>query len=228
MIPLYDDNPTKTFPILTILIIASCVLIFLWQLSLGNKMPAASLSLGMIPAVLFNFTHLPQELATIPPIASIFTSMFLHGGWMHLLGNMLFLWIFGNNIEDAMGRTRFIIFYLLCGIAAAMAQALPNPQSTIPMIGASGAIAGVLGAYLILYPRAKVLVLIPLGFFITTWRIAAGWVLGAWFLIQLYSSFGDNSAGGVAWGAHVGGFVTGILLVGLFKQKHIPLFAKAR
>jgi len=227
MIPLHDDNPTKTFPLLTIMIIVICVLVFLWQLSLGKNMHAATLSLGMIPAVLFNFTHLPQALVTVPPIASVFTSMFLHGGWMHLLGNMLFLWIFGNNIEDAMGRTRFIIFYLLCGVAAAMAQALPNPQSTLPMIGASGAIAGVLGAYLMLYPRAKVLVLIPLGFFITTWRIAAGWVLGFWFLIQLYSSLGDNS-GGVAFSAHVGGFISGILLVSVFKQKHIPLFAKAR
>jgi len=228
MIPLYDDNPTTTFPFFTIAIIASCVLIFLWQLSLGNNMHAAVISLGMIPAVLFNYTHLPQELVSVPPAATVFTSMFLHGGWMHLLGNMLFLWIFGNNIEDAMGRTRFIIFYLLCGLAAAMAQALPNPQSTLPMIGASGAIAGVLGAYLVLYPRAKVLVLIPLGFFITTWRIAAGWVLGFWFLIQLYSSLGDSSGGGVAFSAHVGGFVTGILLVSVFKQKHIPLFAKAR
>ncbi len=228
MIPLYDDNPTRSFPILTIVLIASCVLVFLWQLSLGKNMQAAVYSLGMIPAVLFNFANLPQELTTVPPLATVFTSMFLHGGWMHLLGNMLFLWIFGNNIEDAMGRVRFIIFYLLCGIAAAMAQALPDPQSAIPMVGASGAISGVLGAYLLLYPRAKVLVLIPLGFFMTTWRIAAGWVLGGWFLIQLVSSLGNNANGGVAWGAHVGGFVAGMLLVSLFKQKHIPLFAEAR
>ena len=228
MIPLHDDNPTDTFPFITLSIIASCVLIFLWQLSLGKNMQAAVYSLGMIPAVLFNFTQLPAELVTVPPIATIFTSMFLHGGWMHLLGNMLFLWIFGNNIEDAMGHGRFVLFYLICGIAAAMTQALPDPQSAIPMVGASGAISGILGAYLVLYPRAKVLVLIPLGFFITTWRIAAGWVLGAWFLIQLFSSLGDTSAGGVAWGAHVGGFVAGALLVSVFKRKHIPLFAKAR
>ena len=226
MFPLHDDNPTNTFPFLTIAIIAACIVIFFWQLSLGPNSQYAVLTLGMIPAVVFELKNIPHELVTVPAWATIFTSMFLHGGWMHLIGNMLYMWIFGNNIEDAMGRMRFIIFYLLCGIAAAMAQAIPDPNSTIPMIGASGAISGVLGAYLLLYPGAKVLVAIPLGFLLYTTRISAIWVLGFWFVLQIFSSImsGDQQ-GGVAFGAHIGGFVAGLILVPFFKQKNIPLFS---
>ena len=228
MFPLHDDNPTQTFPFLTIVIIFTCVAVFFWQLSLGPYSQNAVFSLGMIPAVVFQIKSMPSELITVPGWATVFTSMFLHGSWMHLISNMLYMWIFGNNIEDAMGRIRFIIFYLLCGIAAAMTQALSDPYSTTPMIGASGAISGVLGAYLLLYPHAKVLVAIPFGFIIHTTRISAMWVLGFWFVLQIFNSLisGDQQ-GGVAWGAHIGGFVAGMALVAFFKHKNIALFAPA-
>jgi membrane associated rhomboid family serine protease len=154
--------------------------------------------------------------------------MFLHGGWMHLIGNMLYLWIFGNNVEDAMGHARFVVFYVLCGIAAALAQALPSPGSTIPMIGASGAISGVLGAYLLLYPRAQVLVLLPLGLFTRLVHLPAVAVLGFWFVLQLINSaLAPGDGGGVAWGAHVGGFVAGAALIPFFKRRGVRLFAPA-
>ena len=229
MIPLYDDNPTKIIPIFTWAFMLICILVFLWQLSLGQYGQNAVYALGVIPAVLFDLQKLPAELATIPAWATIFTSMFMHGGWMHLIGNMLYLFIFGNNIEDAMGHTKFILFYLLCGIAAALAQALPDPQSTIPMIGASGAISGVLGGYLMLYPNARVLVAIPFGFFIHTTRIPAYWVLLFWFVMQLISSaFSGDQQGGVAFGAHIGGFIAGMVLIPFFKHSKVRLFAPQR
>lgn len=229
MIPLHDDNPTRIVPYVTYALIISCVLVFLWQLSLGRAGQNAVFSLGMIPAVLFDIQQLNPQLVTVPAWVTLFTSMFLHGGWLHLLGNMLYLWIFGNNVEDAMGHGRFIIFYLLCGVLAALAQAVPNPASPIPMVGASGAISGVLGAYLLLYPHARVLVLIPLGFILTTWRVKAGWVLGFWFLLQLFSTMASKSGGGgVAFGAHLGGFIAGMALISLFKYRTIRLFAPAR
>ena len=175
MIPLHDDNPTKIFPVFTILFIAACVLVYFWQASLGAEgNHVAVISLGVIPAVLLNKVSLPPELFVIPASMTVFTSMFLHGGFMHLAGNMLYLWIFGNNIEDSMGHFRFIVFYLLCGVAAVAGQTLENPDSQIPMIGASGAISGILGAYLLLFPHARVLVLIPLGFFTQLVRLPAG------------------------------------------------------
>lgn len=152
MIPLHDDNPTSIKPYVTLALIASCTLVFLWQLSLGSGGARAIYGLGVIPAVLLDTKVLHPSLVLVPPVVTVFTSMFLHGGWMHLIGNMLYLWIFGNNVEDAMGHGRFVAFYLLCGIAAVFAQVLPDPASTTPMIGASGAISGVLGAYLLLYP----------------------------------------------------------------------------
>ena len=161
----------------------------------------------------------------IPPIFGVFTSMFLHGGWLHLIGNMLYLWIFGNNIEDAMGHVRYLIFYLVCGVAASFSHILSDAQSVIPSIGASGAISGVLGAYLLLYPRAKVLVLVPLGFFTQLMHIPASIVLGLWFLLQLLSSaMSGGQGGGVAWWAHIGGFVAGVLLVALFKKRKVRFF----
>lgn len=229
MIPLHDDNPTELFPIVTIILIASCALIFLWQVSLTlDVQQSIVVSLGVIPATLIGGKQLPPELALIPPSATVLSSMFLHGGWMHMLGNMLYLWIFGNNVEDAMGHWRFVFFYLLCGLAAALAQSIPNPESTVPMIGASGAIAGVLGAYLLLHPHARVLVAIPIWVVIHTMRLPAVIVLGFWFLLQLISNVlsGDGGAG-VAWGAHVGGFIAGIVLIPLFKRKGIKLFSQA-
>ena len=188
MIPLHDDNPTERTPFLTVGLIGACVLVYLWQWSLGPEQTAAVYALGVIPAVVFDHARLSPELEWIAPVLTPFTSLFLHGGFMHLAGNMLYLWIFGNNIEDAMGHSRFIVFYVICGIAAVLAQALPNPESTVPMIGASGAISGVLGAYLLLYPKARVLVLIPLGFFLHTMRLKAGVVQLIWFVMQILSS----------------------------------------
>lgn len=229
MLPLHDDNPTRIPPIITISFLLACVAVFFWQLSLGSHVQKAIYSFGVIPAVLFDIKTLPADLVSVPAAATLITSMFLHGGWMHLIGNMLYLWIFGNNVEDAMGHTRFIAFYLLCGIAAALAQAIPDPQSTTPMIGASGAISGVLGAYLLLYPHARVLVAIPFGFYIHTTRLPAVWVLGFWFVLQIFNSLmTGNQQGGVAWGAHIGGFIAGMALIPLFKSKHVRLFAPLR
>lgn len=220
MIPIRDHNPAHRRPIVTIGLIATCVLVFLWQNSLDARAGAQAVySFGFIPAVLFDTAVLPSELAVLPAEATLITSMFLHGGFMHLAGNMLYLWVFGNNIEDAAGHVRFALFYVLCGLAAAFAQALPNPDSEIPMIGASGAISGVLGAYLVLFPRARVDVLIPFGIlFIHT--LPAGWLLGFWFVFQLASGvFADPSAGGVAWWAHVGGFIAGMALIFPFRDR---------
>lgn len=231
MIPLHDDNPTEITPYLTIGFIATCVLVFLFQFSLGEEQGAFFVyQYGAIPAVVFGHEALPPELAAVPAFASLITSMFLHGGWMHLLGNMLYLWIFGNNIEDAMGHKRFIVFYLTCGILAALGHAITAPESTVPMVGASGAISGVLGAYLLLYPKAQVMVIIPLGFFSQMTYIPAVFVLGFWFVLQLFSggfSFGSEG-GGVAWFAHIGGFIAGMVLIGFFKHKHVPLWAPQR
>jgi membrane associated rhomboid family serine protease len=229
MIPLHDDNPTELRPVLTIAFIAACVLVFLWQVSLGERSgEGAVFALGVVPAVLFGLKQLPPTLAIVPPEATILTSMFLHGGLMHLAGNMLYLWIFGNNVEDAMGHLRFIVFYLLCGAAAVFAQALPNPSSEIPMIGASGAISGVLGAYLLLYPQARVLVGIPLGIVIQTVRMKAGWVLALWFLLQVVNSLFSGGGPGVAWYAHLGGFVAGMALVPFFRRSGVRLFNPER
>ena len=224
MIPIHDDNPTKIIPYLTYTLIITCVLVFLWEMSLAEQLEGALYSLGVVPAVLVGEGRLPVELNVISPWMSIFTSMFMHGGWMHLISNMLFLWVFGNNIEDAMGHQKFILFYLLCGMVAVFAQALPDPSSTVPMIGASGAISGVLGAYLLLYPNAKVLMAIPLGFIFFTQRIPAAFVLLFWFGIQLFSSYASgDQQGGVAFGAHIGGFVAGMALIPFFRDKELPL-----
>jgi rhomboid family protein len=230
VIPLRDDNPTTIQPLVTVAIIVLCSLVFLWQISLdGRGFEAAILSLGVIPAALFGGKTPPPELVVVPPPLTVFTSMFLHGSWMHLIGNMLYLWIFGNNVEDAMGHARFVLFYLFCGIAAVLAQALPNTDSTIPMIGASGAISGVLGSYLLLYPRARVLVLIPLGFYTRLVYLPAMAVLGFWFVLQLISTaYADPRSGGVAFGAHIGGFVAGLVLLPVFKYRHVRLFAPSR
>ncbi|PZN31761.1 MAG: rhomboid family intramembrane serine protease [Proteobacteria bacterium] len=227
MIPLRDDNPSSITPLVTIAFIVLCVLVFLWQASLGpERGQMAIYALGVIPAVLLGHGELPPELAAVPPAATMFTSMFMHGGWMHLLGNMLYLWIFGDNVEDSMGHARFLVFYLLCGLAAVFAQALPEPDSTIPMVGASGAISGVLGAYLLLYPHARVLVAIPLGFVLHTARLPAGLVLALWFGLQLLSNLMTPAGqGGVAFRAHIGGFIAGMLLVPLFKQRRFRLRA---
>ncbi|WP_348673546.1 rhomboid family intramembrane serine protease [uncultured Abyssibacter sp.] len=216
MIPIRDDNPTRTPPILTWLVIGLCVLVFLWEWSLGAAAQQAIFGYGLIPARLLQGAMLPPEIGTVPAVLTVFTSMFLHGGWMHLIGNMLYLWIFSDNVEDAMGHGRFLVFYLLCGIGAALAQALPAPASTVPMVGASGAISGVLGAYLVLYPNARVTVVIPLGFYLHVTRLPAVAVLGLWFLMQLLSELLSGAGSGVAFRAHIGGFVAGLVLVFAF------------
>ncbi|MSP21346.1 MAG: rhomboid family intramembrane serine protease [Alphaproteobacteria bacterium] len=225
MIPIHDDQPSGTQPRVTIGIIVACVLVFLWQLTqtAGNG-EAVFYSYGLIPAVLFGTADLPPELAVLAPWMTIFSSMFMHGGFMHLAGNMLYLWIFGNNVEDAMGHFRFFVFYVLCGVAAAMAQAFAAPGSEIPMIGASGAIGGVLGAYFLLHPNARVLVIIPLGFIMHPMRIPAWIVLGIWFVFQLIASGGTSEGGGVAYWAHIGGFATGMVLVIFFKRRDVRLW----
>jgi membrane associated rhomboid family serine protease len=230
MIPLRDDNPSGSRPIVTITFVIICVLVFLWEFSLGAEGgQRAVYALGVIPAVLLGGAQLPPELALVPPTATIFTSMFMHGGWMHLIGNMLYLWIFGDNVEDSMGHGRYLVFYFLCGIAAVFAQALPEPNSEIPMVGASGAISGVLGAYVLLHPHAKVLVAIPFGFILHTMRLPAGLVLALWFGLQLLSNtMASGEGGGVAFRAHIGGFVAGMLLVTIFKRRNVRLFAPAR
>lgn len=229
-IPLYDDNPTQRAAVVTWMIIALCSLIFLWQISLPPHLQSTlALTFGMVPAVVLGKADLDPALAVVPPWASVLTSMFLHGGWLHVIGNMLFLWIFGDNVEDAMGRTRFIVFYLLCGTAAALTQALVSPDSEMPMIGASGAIAGVLGAYLLLHPRANVRMLVVILLFVRLINVPAVLVLGIWFGAQLLSAATSPAAsGGVAFWAHVGGFVCGLLLLPTFKRKEIPLFGAPR
>ena len=219
MIPLRDDNPIRSRPVVTIAVIVLCTLVFLWQLSLSpDAEQQAAYLFGFIPALLFGNATLEGQW--IPAGATIVTGMFLHGGPLHLLGNMLYLWIFGDNIEDRLGHGRFVVFYLVCGAVAALGQGVIDPRSTVPMIGASGAISGVLGAYLVLYPRAKVLVL-SLVFLITTVRVPALVVLGIWFVGQLLSSLmaSPGSGGGVAFAAHVGGFVAGVLLIRVFLRE---------
>jgi membrane associated rhomboid family serine protease len=225
MFPIHDDNPVSIIPVVTYAVIAACVGVFIWQITRSpDQQQIIIYALGAIPAVLLSGMELGGDIAMVPDKATVFTSMFLHGGWMHLIGNMLFLWVFGNNIEAAMGHVKYAAFYLLCGIAAFFAQALPDTASQIPMIGASGAISGVLGAYLLLYPRARVLIVIPIFFILKTMRLPAMLVLGIWFVMQLVSSvLNAGQEGGVAFGAHIGGFVAGMVLVGLFKKSSVNL-----
>ncbi len=226
-LPLYDDNPIQRPPVATYALIGMCIGAFLWQL--GQPAKVVALQYGMIPAVLFGYRALSPQLAAIPPWATIFTSMFLHGGWFHLGGNMLFLWIFGNNVEDLLGRARYLLLYLGSGVAAALLQALSAKHSPIPMIGASGAIAGVLGAYLVIYPRANVhcFVWIVIFFWIVT--VPAWILLGLWFAMQLLSGLAASPAApGVAFWAHVGGFGGGIILFLLLRPGQVRLLQPQR
>ena len=215
MIPLKDDNPTTSKPIITYCLIGICVLVFLVELSSSSYRNGSFFySFGLIPSVFLGKLKLSHDLYVIPSYFTLITSMFVHGGFMHLIGNMLYMWIFADNIEDSIGKTKFLIFYLLCGVGAAMAQVFTDTSSQIPMVGASGAIGGVLGAYLINHPNARVLVLIPFGFFSQLIKIRALYVLGFWFILQFFSS-----GGGVAYAAHIGGFISGIILILFFNKK---------
>ena len=215
MIPLKDDNPTLNKPLVTYFIIGLCVLVFFMQLgSQSYKTGQLFYSYGLIPSVLMGHNQLPMDIYVVPAYLTIFSSMFMHGGFMHIIGNMLYMWIFADNIEDDIGPKKFIIFYLLSGVGAAMAQVLMDTHSQVPMVGASGAIGGVLGAYLINHPKARVLVLIPFGFFSQLIKIRALYVLGFWFILQFISS-----GGGVAYAAHIGGFISGMILILFFNKK---------
>src|ERR1700722_602283 len=211
MFPLKDTQPSYSRPVVTTVLIAINILIFLFEWSL----PEYSRHYLSRTALIQLYGLTPDRFR----FTTLVTSMFLHGGWMHVLGNMFYLWAFGNRLEDALGHARFLVFYLLCGVVAGGAQVLLNPYSTLPMVGASGAIAGVMGAYLLKFPGARILTLVFIFFFVTTFEIPAMILLGYWFVIQLFSGLGSiaqtnlSGGGGVAWFAHIGGFLAGMLLV---------------
>lgn len=218
MLPYKDENPTRTFPFVTIGIIIINVLVYVWELMSPAGENYIVFRYGAIPSDLISF----EKTRYLHPALTIFSSMFLHGGLLHIGGNMLYLWIFGDNIEDMLGHFRFVLFYLVSGIVAAYSHAITSPASTIPMIGASGAIAGVLGAYIVLFPRARVRSLIFFGFFVEIVRIPALIVIGFWAIIQVVNgllSQGLLPQGGIAWFAHVGGFLTGLLTIKLWLPK---------
>ncbi len=226
-LPLFDDNPTRQTPIFSWLIIGLCVIAFMWQQSLHPVYAEQVVfQLGFIPANAFEIAKLPPHMVLVPAWATVFTSMFLHGGWMHIGSNMLYLWIFGDNVEESMGRIKFVIFYLLCGTAAAMAQAMIDPASRIPMIGASGGIAGILGAYLILHPKAAIRTFMLVIVFVRFINLPAWLVLGVWIGGQFVAvpQALANDGGGVAYLAHIGGFIAGMVLVPFFKRRDVPLF----
>jgi membrane associated rhomboid family serine protease len=220
VIPLYDRNPTRRFPIVTVSLIAACFVVFLYELSItmGGGGDAALERFfdtwGAVPSKIT--ASIDSGSCVSQATLGIVTSIFLHGGWLHILGNMLYLWIFGNNVEDRLGRVGFLLFYLVGGIVAALTQVVIDPQSTQPLVGASGAIAAALGAYIVLFPGARILSLVFLGFFYQLLNVPALVILGFWFVLQLISGFGslggDTASGGVAFFAHIGGFAFGMVV----------------
>lgn len=223
MIPLRDNLPTGRPPVVTLLIIGLNTYVFLKEFLLGPRAGQRFIMYyGLIPCGLTGECHILGR--AFSPEMTLLTSMFVHAGFFHFAGNMLYLWIFGNNVEDSMGKFRFVIFYLLSGLGAAFAQIVVNPASRIPMVGASGAISGVLGAYLLLFPQARVLTLIPLGLFTQIAEIPALFVLGFWIVVQLFNGLltFNYEGGGVAVFAHIGGFAVGMLMVGIFKRRTVP------
>ena len=214
MIPLRDDNPTHSTPIITYFLILVNILVYLFQMLLGPNNEAFIYQFALIPADVTNMVSLGS-------IFDIFTSMFMHAGLAHIGGNMLYLWIFGDNVEDRLGRFKYLLFYIIGGVVASLTHIFIKPGSQIPTVGASGAIAAVLGAYLVLYPSQKVLTLIPLGFWLRMSLLPASVVLGFWFVLQFFqgvASLGMPDVGGVAFWAHIGGFVSGVVLGWLFKK----------
>jgi membrane associated rhomboid family serine protease len=230
VIPYHDENATQRPAVITMALIALNALVWLFVQGAGATLPLAEsvCNLGLIPGELtgtlgagVRFSMGDGLVCVTDPgrqFSNLFTSMFLHGSWMHIIGNMWFLWLFGNNVEDAMSRPRFLVFYLICGLAAALAQVAVDPRSGIPMVGASGAISGVMGAYLVLFPRVRVYTFVPLGFFMTSVALPAWVMLIYWSALQLLGGFVDigGEGGGVAFWAHIGGFVAGVVLVKLF------------
>jgi len=222
MIPLKDENPSSTFPVVNIILIIANISIFIY---LNYFVPGETnqffLKLGFIPFELTHFKDIgPKNLVPVP--LTIFTAMFIHGGWIHLLSNMLYLWIFGDNVEDLLGHVKYLFFYLVCGIAATGVHFFVNTSSKVPTVGASGAIAGVLGAYLFLFPKARVKTLLILFIFIHIISIPAIIVLGLWIVMQIlsaYIEYGSKTGGGIAWFAHIGGFAAGLVLIVLMKKR---------
>jgi len=221
MIPIRDQIPTRRVPVINYLLIAANVIVFIFQWLAGPYEEALVYEFALIPASFLSNLSLGD-------ITDVFTSMFMHAGFAHIGGNMLYLWIFGDNVEDSMGSGRYLFFYLIGGIVASFAHIITNPGSQIPTVGASGAIAAVLGAYLVLYPQSKVLTIVPLGFFIRMTLVPASIVLGLWFVLQIFSgvmSVGGPDVGGVAFWAHVGGFITGVVLAKLIGKKRREEYA---
>jgi len=223
MIPLKDTIPSEKYPIVTLLLIMANISVFFYEISLGRYLPEFVKFAGVVPARFFA-PRLTVRQAPLGRYFPIFTSLFLHGGWVHLLGNMLYLWIFADNVEDRLGHFRFPLFYLLCGFGASLAHIFANPTSSEPSIGASGAIAGVLGAYFVLYPNSRVITLVPVFFFLQIIELPAFIFLGVWFLMQFFNGvltlgLPTAQAGGIAWWAHIGGFASGIFLILLLKGK---------
>lgn len=221
MIPIRDSVRASRFPAVNYLLIAINFLVFFYELSLGSGLDRFIAHWAMVPAFITTHPLTSPGPASPPGVFTLFTSMFLHGGWAHILGNMLFLWVFGDNVEDALGRLRYLVFYLLAGVAAGMAQLFMSSDSPLPSLGASGAISGVLGAYLVLYPGARVLTWIPPLIFVVI-RLPAVIFIGIWFLIQFFQGIlaaDDPTMGGVAWWAHIGGFVAGLILVNIFRRR---------
>ena len=242
MIPYHDENATVRPAIVTLGLVAACVATWFLVQGAGAENPLATsvCNLGLIPGELTGSLppgvrfRMSEDLICLTDAGrqykNILTSMFMHGGWMHLIGNMWFLWLFGNNVEDSMSRPRFIVFYLLCGLAAAMAQVFADPASRIPMVGASGAISGVMGAYLVLFPRVRVYAMVPLGFFLHQMALPAWVMLVYWMALQFVGGLGSIGAqgGGVAFWAHIGGFVAGLVLVKLFtRSDHLAAHQRA-
>jgi len=234
MFPYRDDNPTLLTPVVTLGLIALNILTWGWLQGFGLEptLSASICRLGLIPGELLGAlapgTEIPAGrgmacvVGAVPTWHTAVTSMFLHGGWFHLLGNMWFLWVFGNNVEDSMGHGRFVVFYLVCGLAAAAAQVVTEPASPIPMVGASGAISGVMGAYVLLYPRVRVRVLVFLGILFMRVGLPAWAMLGYWFLLQLAgAAMAPGGEGGIAFWAHAAGFLAGLALIPLFRDPRL-------
>jgi len=218
LIPLKDINPSRTTPVVTILIIVACFSVFLYEVILPPELREVFISMfAVIPYEITHGVDVPPP-DPLTPYGNLVSYQYLHGGWMHILGNMLFLWVFGDNVEDRLGKLKYFIFYTLCGIVAALIQALVYPNSLIPLIGASGAISGVLGAYAVLFPRAQIITLIFIFFLVDVVAVPALVWIAAWFMMQFISAMVSAthlSMGGVAWFAHIGGFVTGVILIKL-------------
>jgi len=224
MIPLRDRNPSGTVPFITITLILINVLVFFYELSLGERLNRFLMHSALVPAKLIDYRTVPG-ISVSHILRSFVFTMFLHGGWLHIIGNMWYLWIFGDNVEDRLGHSKFLLFYITCGVTASLAHVLFNPHSIVPVVGASGAIAGVLGAYLIIFPFARIVTAVPIFFFFTLIEIPAAILLFFWFILQFFSgalsiaATPHGGSGGVAWWAHIGGFLSGMILINIFARR---------